>query len=82
VRWGEGEGRANIVHHPQANFKTLVNKNAMKPEIGGSPWHFFLKALTPLGILAKTLGTPYPGFSTCVHLCSHPLEVVVSSLLL
>jgi hypothetical protein len=32
--------------------------------------------------LAKTLGTPYPGFSTCVHLCSHPLEVVVSSLLL
>jgi hypothetical protein len=39
---------------PQANFKTLVNKNAIKPEIGGLPWHFFLKALTPLGILAKT----------------------------
>jgi len=29
VRWG-GWGRVNIVP-PQANFKTLVNKNAIKP---------------------------------------------------
>jgi hypothetical protein len=37
---GEGEvgggGRVNIVP-PRANFKALVNKNAIKPEIGGPP---------------------------------------------
>jgi len=54
---------------PQANFKTLVNKNEIKPEIGRPPWQFFLKALTPLiWILATTSGTPSPGFSTRVHL--------------
>jgi hypothetical protein len=49
-----GGGRVNIVP-PQANFKTLVNKNAIKPKIGGPPppRQFFLKALTPLGMLAK-----------------------------
>ncbi len=41
-----GEGRVNI-GPPQANFKTLVNGNAIKLEIRGPPWHFFLKALTP-----------------------------------
>jgi hypothetical protein len=53
---GEGGGKGVRINigPPQANFKTLVNKNAIKPEIGGLPWHFFLKALTPLGILAKT----------------------------
>ncbi len=30
---------------------------------------FFPEALTPLGILSKTPGTPSPGFSTCLHLC-------------
>jgi hypothetical protein len=66
---GGREGRVNIVP-PQANFKTLVNKNAIKPKIEGPPppRQFFLKALTPLGILAKTSGTPFPGFSTRVHL--------------
>jgi hypothetical protein len=46
-----GGGKVNIVP-PLANFKTLVNKNALKPEIGGPPSsQFFLKAaLTPLGI--------------------------------
>jgi hypothetical protein len=34
---------------PQANFKTLVNKNAIKSEIG----QFFLKALTPQGFWKK-----------------------------
>jgi hypothetical protein len=33
VRWGEGEGK----YPPQANFKTLVNKNAIKTKIGGPP---------------------------------------------
>jgi hypothetical protein len=67
---GEGEGKySNPAPPPQANFKTLVKKNAIKHEIGGPPCQFFLKALTPLGILAKTSGTPSPGFSTHVHLC-------------
>jgi hypothetical protein len=41
-----GCGRVNI--GLSGNFKTLVNKNAIKPEIGGLPWQFFLKSLTPL----------------------------------
>jgi hypothetical protein len=51
-------------------FENLVNKNAIKPKIGGPPWQFFLKPLTPPppGILAKTSSTPPPGFSTRVHL--------------
>jgi hypothetical protein len=49
-------GRVNIVP-PQANFKTLVNKNAIKPE---DPRQFFLKALTPLEILAKNIRYPLP----------------------
>jgi hypothetical protein len=35
VRWGEG-GRVNIIL-PQANIKTLVNKNAIKQKIEGKP---------------------------------------------
>jgi len=53
---------------PQANFKTLVNKNAIKPKIGGPPLAIFPESLDPLGILAKTSGTPSPEFSTRVHL--------------
>jgi len=34
----EGEGK--YPHH-QANFKALVNKNAIKPKIGGAPGNFF-----------------------------------------
>jgi hypothetical protein len=33
---GGRRGRVNIVP-PDSNFKTLVNKNAIKPEIGGPP---------------------------------------------
>jgi len=54
---GKGEGKYRT---PHANFKTLNLKNAIKPKTGGPPWQFFLKALTPLGICAKTLGTPLP----------------------
>jgi hypothetical protein len=61
---------------PQANFKTLVNKNEIKPEIGDSPGNFPSKPRPPLGILAKTSGTPSPGFSTRVHL-SMPVIVTI-----
>jgi hypothetical protein len=50
----EGGRGVNIGPPPQANLKPLVNKNAIKTKIGGPPCHFFLKALTTLGILAKT----------------------------
>jgi hypothetical protein len=40
--------------------KHLNNKNAIMPEIGGPPWQFFLKPLTPLGILAKKHQVPPP----------------------
>jgi hypothetical protein len=85
---GEG-GRVNIGPPPQANFKTLVNKNAIKTKIRRTPGpgQFSLKPLTPsLGILAKTLGTPSPGFSTPVHLVGgllfsnlvpHPLSLCI-----
>ena len=42
VRWG----RVNIVP-PQANFKKLVNKNAIKPEIRGTPQAIFPESLDP-----------------------------------
>jgi hypothetical protein len=67
VHKGAG-GRVNIGPH-QANFKTLVNKNAIKPEIGGPLWQFSLKASTPPGFWQKLeLPRPSPGFSTRVHL--------------
>jgi hypothetical protein len=60
---GGGErGRVNIVP-PQANFKTLVNKNAIKDKTQ-TPRQFFLKAFFG----QKTSVTPSPGFSTRVHL--------------
>jgi hypothetical protein len=40
---------------PQANFKRLVNKNTIKPEIGGpGPLAIFPEILDLPGILAKT----------------------------
>jgi hypothetical protein len=51
------------------NFKTLVNKNAIKPEIGGPLQAFFPESLDPsLWIMSKTSGIPSTGFSTRVHL--------------
>jgi hypothetical protein len=39
--WGGG-GRGVLIDLSHANFKTLVNKNAIKPETGsGAPWQFF-----------------------------------------
>jgi hypothetical protein len=64
---GRGE-RVNIVP-PQANFKTLVTKNAMKPEIGGPPHAIFPVSLDPLGILAKNIRYPLPWiFNRCASM--------------
>ena len=49
VRWGRG----------RVNTKRLVNKNAIKPEIGGPPQAIFPETLD-LGILAKTHQVPPP----------------------
>jgi hypothetical protein len=62
-------GKGKCSPPPQANFKTLVYKIAIKTEIGGSPWQFFHESLDPLEILKKISGTS-SGFSTRVHLCS------------
>jgi hypothetical protein len=50
----------------------LVNKNAIKPKIGGPPREFFLKALTPLGILAKNIRYHLPWiFNLCASMLNH-----------
>jgi len=64
VRWG-GSERVNIVP-PSGKFQ---NTCTIKPKIRGPPQAIFHESLDPLGILAKTSGTPSPGFSTLVHLC-------------
>jgi hypothetical protein len=53
---------------PRQIFEKLVNKKAIKPKIGGPPLAIFPETLDPpLGILAKTSRTPFPGFTTRVH---------------
>jgi hypothetical protein len=64
VRWGRG----NIVP-PQANSKTLVDKNALKHEIGGPPLEIFPESLNPPGILAKNIRYPLPWiFNPCASM--------------
>jgi hypothetical protein len=54
--------------------KHLNNKNATMPEIRGPPWQFFLKALTPLGILSKNIRYPLPWiFNPCASM-AHQLN--------
>ncbi len=55
VRWG----RVNIVP-PQTNFKTLVNKNAIKPEIGGPPQAIFQESPDPPRDFGKKHQVPPP----------------------
>ncbi len=55
-----GEGKGKYRTPPPANFQILVNKNAIKPEIGGPLWQFFLKALTPTKGFWQTLQVPPP----------------------
>jgi hypothetical protein len=55
-----GGGRVNIVT-PQANFKTLVNKNAIKPKIGGPPLQaIFPESLDPSRDFGKKHQVPPP----------------------
>jgi hypothetical protein len=51
----KGEGRVIIVH-PQANFKTLVNKNAIKHKIGA----IFPESLDPPRDFSKKHQAPPP----------------------
>jgi hypothetical protein len=63
---GKGKGKHRI---PHANFKRLINKNAIiiTPKIG--PPAIFTESLEPLGFWQK-LGLLFPVvFSTRVHLC-------------
>jgi hypothetical protein len=66
VRGGRGTGKYKTPQ-PPANFKTLVNKNEIKPEIGDPPLEIFPESLAPLGILAKTSGTPST-FNPCASM--------------
>jgi hypothetical protein len=71
---GKGEGKYRTL--PQANFKTLVNKNAIKPEIGG----IFPEILDPpppppKEFWQKNVATPsFPGVSTRMHPCPYRQE--------
>jgi hypothetical protein len=53
-----GGGRVNIGPSPEANFKTLVNKNIIKPEIEGPLMAIFLENLDPLGKFGKNFRPP------------------------
>jgi hypothetical protein len=57
-------------HPPRQIFEKLVNKNAIKRKIGGPPWHFFLKPLTPPRDFGKKLQVPPPPwiFNPCAYM--------------
>ncbi len=61
VGWGGMGGESAHLPHRQI-FEKLVNKNAIKPKIGGPPWQFFLKALTPPRDFGKNFKYPPPPF--------------------
>ncbi len=72
VRWGEGKYST-----PSGKFQTLVNKNAIKPKIGGPPppQAIFPESLDPppppLGILAKNSRYHLPWiFNPCASMCN------------
>jgi hypothetical protein len=66
---GGGRGEGKYSTPLRKNFKTLINKNAINPKIGGPPRQFFLKALTPLGILATNNRYPLPWiFNPCASM--------------
>jgi hypothetical protein len=65
---GEVGGRVNIVP-PSGKFQNTWYKNAIKPEIEGTPpGNFIWKPWPPWGFLQKHQ-VPLPWFSTRVHLC-------------
>ncbi len=56
---GGGRGRENIVR-PPTNFKTIVNENPIKPEIGGPPQAIFPESLDPPRDFGKKHQVPPP----------------------
>ncbi len=51
---------------PQANFKTLVNKNAIKTKIGGPPQAIFPESLDPPRNFGKNIRYSLPWiFNLC-----------------
>ena len=61
-----GEGEEKYRNPPQANYKRLVNKNAIKPKIAGPRWQIFPESLDPSG---KNLSYPLPWiFNQCAYL--------------
>jgi hypothetical protein len=64
-RCTQGRGKGKYRASP-GKFQNI--ENAIKPKIR-TLLAIFPETLDPLGILAKTTGTPSPGFSTFVHLC-------------
>jgi hypothetical protein len=59
VRWGGG-GWVNIVPPPRQIFEKLVNKNAIKPKIGGPPQAIFPESLDPPRDFGKKHQVPPP----------------------
>jgi hypothetical protein len=56
---------------PQANFKTLVNKNAIKPKIRGPPLAIFPESLNPPRDFGKNFRYPLPWiFNPCASMSS------------
>jgi hypothetical protein len=56
-----GEGRYSPPPQaPQANFKTLANKNAIKPQIRGPPMAIFPERLDPPRDFGKNFRYPLP----------------------
>jgi hypothetical protein len=58
-RGGQGGGGYETAP-PRQIFKKLVNKNVIKCKIGGPPWQFFLKPLTPPWDFGKNFKYPPP----------------------
>ena len=62
-------------HPPRQIFEKLVNKNAIKCKIGGPPWQFFLKPLTPPRNFDKNIPYPLPWiFNPCASMISDHIK--------
>ena len=67
---GSEGGRGYNMGPPSLIFKKLVNKNAIKPSIGDTPWQFCLESIDPSKDVFKNLSYPSPGFSpVCIYAC-------------
>jgi hypothetical protein len=64
---GGGRGKGDETAPPRQIFEKLVNKNAIKPKIGGPPGNFVLEALNPPGFW-KNLSYPPWIFNPCASM--------------